>query len=68
MCVYTYVLVQVSISEDGRKLHYGPVDYTDHLLELVCMVSSVDGENFFESPPATLRVTGNYTYRARASG
>lgn len=57
--VYVHIVyVQVSISEDDMELHYGPVDYTDHLLELVCVVSSVDGENFFKSPPATLRVTG----------
>ena len=46
------------MAADNRTLHYGPVDYRDHLLSFTCMVHSVDEENYFESQPATVEVLG----------
>ena len=51
-------LIQVSIADDNRTLQYGPVDYRDHLLSFICTALSVDRENSFVSPPATVQVSG----------
>lgn len=47
--------VQVSINPTGRTLQYGPVDYTDDLMDFYCVTRLANG-HYFTSPSAILRV------------
>ena len=42
--------------EGGQRLQYGPVDFSDHLVGLYCIVHTAIG-HFFVSPPGRMTVS-----------